>query len=375
MASKKPYKFDESTMSLEAGDGFIPRSDPRIDRPRPRVEGTENLSWKQISEKYPCRNGQVPMHIAAMTGRMNMFEKLCPSNAGRNPSDDNGRTPLHLAAEQGHLEICRYITSNEGSIPRNLDLVMLEFKHNKHKPIYLFPQTNVNPKDDKEWTPLHLAAQNGHLNICKFIMESLDPEAINPPGCRTQSTPLHLAAVNGHLPVCKLIIKKLTDKSPDSLNPKDVFDITPLHLVADHDHYEICKLILLSIRNLPEGYGFTSPVTKETQLTPWKIGFSRGNKALCNLLTVVQKSARKQMEIHFPTLTLEKLCEHSLLEDMPLNGVIGDTSSFGFLSDCPHLKYPKRCLKYLYPCTVPDPKDYDAIDDCECSDCELPTVE
>ena len=61
-------------MSLEAGDGFIPRSDPRIDRPRPQVGGTENLSWKQISEKYPCRNGQVPMHIAAMTGRMNMYE-------------------------------------------------------------------------------------------------------------------------------------------------------------------------------------------------------------------------------------------------------------------------------------------------------------
>ena len=81
------------------------------------------------------------------------------------------------------------------------------------------------------------------------------------------------------------------------------------------------------------------------------------------------------MEIHFPTLTLEKLCEHSLLEDMPLNGVVGDTSSFGFLSDCPHLKYPKRCLKYLYPCSVPDPKDYDDVDDCECSDCELPIVE
>ena len=33
---------------------------------------------------------------------------------------------------------------------------------------------NKNPRDDSGWTPLHYAANGGHLSICKAIMSSTD---------------------------------------------------------------------------------------------------------------------------------------------------------------------------------------------------------
>ena len=52
------------------------------------------------------------------------------------------------------------------------------------------------------------------------------------------TTPLHLAAENGHLVVCRLIITIAEEK-----NPKDIFQNTPLHYAAKSGHLEVSKII------------------------------------------------------------------------------------------------------------------------------------
>ena len=69
-------------------------------------------------------------------------------------------------------------------------------------------------------TPLHLAARNGHLELCQFIMEKVEDQ--NPKAPRCGTTPLHLAAIKGHLNVCHYILGKVSD-----LNPKDANGPTP----------------------------------------------------------------------------------------------------------------------------------------------------
>jgi ankyrin repeat protein len=79
----------------------------------------------------------------------------------KNPAANDGGTPLHLAAEKGHLET-----------------VKLLLEHAKDK----------NPADNIGSTPLHWAAQKGHLETVKFLLEhAKDKNPANKHGM----TPLH----------------------------------------------------------------------------------------------------------------------------------------------------------------------------------------
>ena len=85
----------------------------------------------------------------------------------RNPRDWLNRTPLHFAAINGHMSVCRLILSNV---------------------------ENKNPGDDDGVTPLDFANENGHLEEYQAIM--------NLPECKKKNlssnylTPSQLASKN-----------------------------------------------------------------------------------------------------------------------------------------------------------------------------------
>ena len=47
-------------------------------------------------------------------------------------------------------------------------------------------------------------------------------------------TPLHYAAKEGHLDVCRLILERVEDKNPEAIG-----GWTPLHSAADNGHLEV----------------------------------------------------------------------------------------------------------------------------------------
>ena len=70
---------------------------------------------------------------------------------------------------------------------------------------------NKNPQDDHEVTPLHLAAQAGHFEICQYIIENVNEK--NPENWRG-NTPLHYAAKRGQIKICWFIIITIEQKNP-----------------------------------------------------------------------------------------------------------------------------------------------------------------
>ena len=55
----------------------------------------------------------------------------------------------------------------------------------------------------------------------------------NPPD-NVRKTPLHWAAENGNLALCKLIVNNVEEK-----NPQDIYQNTPLHYAATSGHLEV----------------------------------------------------------------------------------------------------------------------------------------
>ena len=77
----------------------------------------------------------------------------------KNPTTNNGVTPLYLAAENGHLEICKLIIEN-------LD--------------------DKSPPIDERFIPLCIAAHNGHLKICQLLMNMTRKQIFTNAGVRNR---------------------------------------------------------------------------------------------------------------------------------------------------------------------------------------------
>ena len=93
-----------------------------------------------------------------------------------------------------------------------------------------------NPTETRAgYTPLHIAAQEGHLEICKLIVKYLIDK--NPK--KTDGiTPLHSAAFKGQLEVCRFLIEEASEK-----NPQDIQGSTPLSYAMRFNQFKVCKFI------------------------------------------------------------------------------------------------------------------------------------
>ena len=92
----------------------------------------------------------------------------------KSPKNFYLETPLHCAADNGHLEIYQYLI-------RNVD--------------------EKNPKNRDGVTPLQYAGMKNYHFFEKFMSEYLQEEAKND---KHGNTPLHLAARVGHFPIVKV---------------------------------------------------------------------------------------------------------------------------------------------------------------------------
>ena len=124
----------------------------------------------------------------------------------------NGYTPLHLAAKNGYLEVVKYFITEH--------------------------QCNLDLGNNDGYTPLHLAAHYGQIEVVKYLTTKhrISPESGNVDGY----TPLHLAAHNGQLEV----VKHLATEYQHNLECGNVDGYTPLHLAASSGQLEIVRYLI-----------------------------------------------------------------------------------------------------------------------------------
>lgn len=131
---------------------------------------------------------------------------------------------LHDAAQMGASETCLRLLAEGADPDGRVDL-----------PTSLGA---TDPTHTPGTSPLHLAAAQGHAQVCEILLAHsarLDSRD------GLLSTPLHLAAATGSDPVCRLLINAGT-----SLGERDVGGETALHLAARGGHRSTCEMLLVA---------------------------------------------------------------------------------------------------------------------------------
>uniref|UniRef100_A0A8R1TVW6 ANK_REP_REGION domain-containing protein n=1 Tax=Onchocerca volvulus TaxID=6282 RepID=A0A8R1TVW6_ONCVO len=156
--------------------------------------------------------GETALTLAACGGFKDVVELLVRNDAHL---DIGANTPLMEAAQEGHLDTVRFILNEM----RSLDL-----------PIDATTTANSN-------TALTYAAENGHLDVCAALIEfgaNIDHQAEN------GRTALMKAAKNGNYSVIQFLLMrgaKVNEISTDN-------DASALFLACAHGHWEIVRLLL-----------------------------------------------------------------------------------------------------------------------------------
>ncbi|XP_048203874.1 ankyrin repeat and SAM domain-containing protein 1A isoform X5 [Perognathus longimembris pacificus] len=189
--------------------------------------------WRGPNVNCVDSTGYTPLHHAALNGHKDVVEVLLRNDALTNVADSKGCYPLHLAAWKGDAQIVRLLIHQGPSHTRVNEQNALEIRElKKYGPFDPY----INAKNNDNETALHCAAQYGHTEVVKVLLEELtDPTMRN----NKFETPLDLAALYGRLEVVKMLLNAHPNLL--SCNTKKH---TPLHLAARNGHKAVVQVLL-----------------------------------------------------------------------------------------------------------------------------------
>jgi ankyrin repeat protein len=194
---------------------------------------------RPVAQLYP-----VPLYYAALCGFRDVADHLINAH----PQHVNARggervTPLHAAADKGHLSTATLL------LQRGAD---------------------IGSRDLANRTPLHMASYRGYVEVVSLL---IDCGANSNAESDDRETPLYLASKAGTQDVVKLLLEHSVDS-----NYPDVHGSTPLYVASLQGHNHVVRLLLDhgADVNHPNNYG------KTPMHTAWDAGYDNIVRLLLN---------------------------------------------------------------------------------------------
>ncbi|PWU04819.1 MAG: hypothetical protein C5B43_04085 [Verrucomicrobia bacterium] len=208
-----------------------------------------------VRDKY----GKTPLQWGVKETGYGLTKLLLEYGARVNEQDDSGHTVLHTAIEANNMDLVKLLLKNEANliirdvqgstlydwavekefhdflnafsllhwIIKNGDIEDLKYALEK--------DLNINQKDEKGRTALHLGLLRGDINVIELLLDKkADPNIQDKNG----KTALHSAMEKGDLDIINLLIDN--DANP---NIADFQGTLPLHLAAKNGHFEVLEFI------------------------------------------------------------------------------------------------------------------------------------
>ena len=143
---------------------------------------------------------------------------------------DDGVTPVFIAAQNGHFEVVRFLVESGANKDQG--------------------------RIDAGGTSLYSAAYNGHLEVVRFLVESgaskdhgrTYDSYVLPWSLLDGATPLYTAAQTGHLEVVRFLVESGANKDQGTTD-----DATPVSIAAPNGHLEVVRFLVKSGTNKDQG--------------------------------------------------------------------------------------------------------------------------
>ena len=191
------------------------------------------------------KGGQNCLHIAAAYGHLDLCNSLTQKhNFDKDMADNSGWEPLHHSAESGSYEMVRFFAGKRSDfLPKTKDgqnclhIAAVNGHLNLCKILIAKHKYDVHMADDRGWTALHFSAQNGSYENVKFFADNKaniclkTKEGVN---C------LHIAATYGHLNLCKTLI----EEHSFDVHICDDFGWSALHYSVKNGNYEMIEFFI-----------------------------------------------------------------------------------------------------------------------------------
>ncbi|KAG0569217.1 hypothetical protein KC19_6G074200 [Ceratodon purpureus] len=216
----------------------------------------ELLRQRDINCNCEDGTGSTVLDIAEREGHINLVWLLLehPVEVRKDPGAEHLYSKqLELAAKERHEDIVRLLfqrISDEVAFPDGAQYQYgqhllhwaadMGYKQLTRLLLEWGSPHDVNVRDSLSNTPLHYAAQKGHIDIVRMLLGHSDVD-INAENIRKE-TPLHLAAREGQYQVVKELSLETTGRL--RATEEDKYDRTALQLAVENRHKDIQKLLL-----------------------------------------------------------------------------------------------------------------------------------
>ena len=191
------------------------------------------------------QNNRTLLHLAATINSTDVLELVLRHFSDVDCVDNRGITPAFLAAEHGLVDNLAFLVRKGAKVNRKTNSIIAMFKKDVKAAFqrakfgsleFRFPDIHVHTNEIQSKsrffgaTPLHAAAQGGHVNVVRYLLDN--NAFISTFNCAHQ-TPIQLAAENGHVEVVKTLYEAGA-----------VADQTALHHAAANNRLEVVKFLL-----------------------------------------------------------------------------------------------------------------------------------
>ena len=191
------------------------------------------------------KNGWIALHYSVRNGCYELFTYFADLGTDIHLKTNIGWNCLHIAALNGYLNLCKalvkkhkfdvHMTDNDGWTALHFSV-----RNGNYELVSYFTNlgTDIHLKTSFGSNCLNIAALNGHLNLCKTLVEKHKFNVHM--ASNDEWAALHFSAENGSFDLFLYILRQGSELYSKTVNMKNV-----LHLSSHKGHFDISSFFAL----------------------------------------------------------------------------------------------------------------------------------